>query len=357
MKLAQKGLSFATPSQARLSVEASNLIDLIDAFLAEKASCAPRTYTNYRNELKPFTEWWQGQQGRYAATLTPGVFDDFLTFMGQGHSDYMRFRTTKRIRQFLTWAHNKGAVGARVTELCPRQDEPEAADKYYPSVDDLGRLFAACQGDTRLRDAALIAFAISTGARRFEIAHAALADLVFDTSWVDLDTSHNDHGGYIRLRVTKGDAQGKGQGRISVFDSRAGLLLKAYLRSVGRMPGQAGSIFGMSDTTIHYIVRSLGERAGLGEIHPHAFRSALIDHWHDKNAAAGEAADIAMRLQVGHTLPRSNVSLRYIDTRNKAKLLRRLRQFHASPLESLVWDWSLWPVHIPVELALPKSFA
>lgn len=343
-------LSFAHPTEVRRTVDATHFPQLVESFLTDKQRhCTARTYVGYVNDLNPFLEWWSDSAPTYEHTFDEEVFADFIDWLDSGYRNrfghqstgYTKWRTTKRLRQLLIYAHQKGYVPVSIFDMCPLYEDPGRL-KYFPTVEELYRIIHAAEGETRLRDAAIVAFAISTGARRFEIANAEMRHLVFDTPLTQVSTS-GIHTGYIRLLKVKGDAEGRGIGRISLFDSVAGLLLKLYLRSVNRTQG---TVFGVSDTMIFNIVERLGRRCGIGEIHPHAFRSALVDWWSDVHVRQGHMADIALKLQIGHAVPKEHAIYRYIDTRNEQKTLRRIREFHTSPLLGMAWDWSLWPAHL-----------
>ena len=340
----------AEASATRRTIDATHLCSLIDAFLADKKRrCSHRTYENYLNDLQPFLKWWNECGHTFHHELSETVFNGFIRHLetdyrnafGRQATTYTKWRVTKRVRQILIYAHHRGFVPVSIFELCPLYKDCERL-KFYPTAQELYHVILAAEGETRLRDAALIAFAISTGARRFELANARMEHLVFDTPTTNVRVG-DIHTGYIRLLKVKGDAEGKGIGRVSVFDSVAGLLLKIYLRSVNRTEG---TVFGVTDTQMFNIVERLGKRAGIDEIHPHAFRSALVDYWSDYHHKSGHMADLALKMQVGHTVPKDDPIYRYIDTRNEAKTLRRIREFHTSPLLSMPWNWAEWPVHV-----------
>ena len=349
-------IAILSPHEIHRPVRAERLNDLIMAFLAEKERiCTERTMVNYVNDLRPFLDWWQDHAADYNHTLTVQTFQDFITWLDAVYrnpfdkqsTSYTKWRVTKRIRHALRWAFEQGIVNAQIYDLCPQFPDTGRL-KYYPDLDDLAAMLDGCTGEMRLRDAALIAFATSTGARRFEIANARAENLTFDSALSCMDIGQN-HGGHVRFVKVKGDREGKGFGRISAFGSPCGLLVKAYLRSVDR---RNGSLFGLSDQGIRAIVTRLGVQCGVTDMHPHAFRSALIDYWADFHKDRSYMATVAMKLQVGHALDKKDVSMHYIDTRNERKVIKLLRHFHVCPLQAIEWKWERWPVHVtPVDKA------
>lgn len=339
-------IAISPPSQVTRQIDATHLTALIDAFLdAKRHEVSAKSLTNYQIDLAPFATWWQAQN---TTTLDSARFAAFLAYLrtdwrnsfGKKATPQVMWRITKRIRQVLDWGHAAGYIPVNVSSLVPVLPETTRL-KYFPDATEIQDLVLVANGDTRLRDASIVTMLAATGARRFELAEALIEDVEFVTPVTNL-RSDADHSGHIHLRKTKNDRDGNGPGRLSVFDSVAGLILKCYLRSVNR---NSGRIYGMTDTNVRNIVHQLGIVADLPRMHPHAFRSAFVDNWSDANAAAGEMAMVALRLQIGHTLSQ-DVTNRYRDLRNPAKNLRRIRQFYTSPLSSLEWAWESWPVHL-----------
>lgn len=338
-------------------VDAKLLPSLIDAFLEEKsATISEGALKNYRFALSPFRTWWQEFPSIHKHELSEASLREFFQWYEHEHtsstgsraSTYMLNKTARLIRRVLTWAHKVGAVDQDISTLCPLPNYEQGL-KYYPDTDEINRLFASLSGVTRFRDAALFSLLVSTGARRFEVASLAVEDITFfNVPSLNALCTTSDHSGYVHLRKTKGDSEGKGNGRVSVFDSPTGLLLKLYLHNIRN---SKGNLFNLSDDGVRHVVHHAGQVSGITKMHPHAFRSAFIDLWVERNADKGLLSDIALKLQVGHRIPMEKATNHYIDTRNRTKVLKWLRQFHGSPLTVLVedgeWDWSIWPVHIP----------
>lgn len=172
--IGQPNVILITPPKER-QVDASALPTLIDDFIKTKRrQIAASSADGYMQDLAPFLAWWQHRQN---PLLDDDSFGEMVQWIeahyrngfGQPPSAQMLWRTTKRVRQLLTWAHDKGYIPVSLTDMCPLYPDP-GRDKYFPDADDLAAMIAACNGDTRLRDVALILFATATGARRFEIA-------------------------------------------------------------------------------------------------------------------------------------------------------------------------------------------
>lgn len=337
-------IAIAPPVQRQ--VDAAALPQLVDDFLVAKAKqISERSAVGYRLDLAPFLAWWNQRQNHILTDdsfteMTGWIAAHYRNGFGQPATATTIWRTTKRVRQLLTWAHTKGYIPVSLTDMCPLYPADEK-EKYWPDTDDLTAMLAACSGDSRLRDSALILFAAATGARRFEIAAVDVSWLRFDTPMTQLYAG-GVHSGFVHLQTVKRDTQGIMRPRWSMFDSSTGLMLKAYIRAAN----VTGSLFGLTDNGIQLLVRRIGRVARLPRIHPHAFRHCLIDHWREENASAGVMADLALKMHVGHALPKSDVTTRYQNWSNWQRNMERIRQFYRSPVERIEIDWSLYPVHL-----------
>ncbi len=342
-------ITIAAPSAVRQQLDATHLADLVHAFIeAKRAIVSPKSLTNYQIDLAPFLTWWRAQDTTVLdsagfAAFVAWLRKDWRNSFGKPATPQVLWRITKRVRQVLDWGHGNGYIPVSVSGMVPQLPESSRL-KYFPDATEIQDLVLAASGDVRIRDASIVTMLAATGARRFELAEACIEDIEFVTPVTTLSTA-DDHAGALWLRKTKNDRDGFGPGRQVVFDGVAGLILKCYLQGCNR---RRGPIYAMTDTNIRNIVHQLGIVADLPRMHPHAFRSAFVDHWSDANAAAGEMAMVALRLQIGHTLSQ-DVTNRYRDLRNPVKNLRRIRQFYTSPLMSMRWAWECWPVHLEVQ--------
>ncbi len=163
--------------------------------------------------------------------------------------------------------------------------------------------------------------------------------LTFNTPLGNLDATA-DHAGWLILRKVKGDKEGRGLGRPVCFCSVCGLLLKAYLRSVGRT---TGPLFGMSDTAICQMIDKHAHAAGVPLVSPHGFRRMLADHWDEVHGLSGRAA---LKKQLGHTAGVADVTERHYIARNTRRVAREIAKWHVSPLSLIPLDWTRFPVHM-----------
>lgn len=259
---------------------------------------------------------------------------EFRNLYNEQPSDHTISKALLLTRQVLRWAYKHGGVPQDVSDLVPRHSF-QIKEKYYPSIFELESLIKSpIDPYLSLRDSTIMAMLLATGARRFELANAVVENVHFNTPILNVNLG-DDHSGYVRLDVTKRKKHSQMDVRYSLFDWKAGLLLKAYLRTTRR---NSGSIFGLTDEGIRGVVADAGERTGITAIHPHAFRSAFIDWWFWRHRTDGPAADMALRLQVGHALLTDDAQVHYIN-RNHNRVLALIQEFYTSPLEDIKIDW------------------
>lgn len=345
---AQPG-AFTLPER-RSTIDATLLPQIIELYLSTKLSTgaiAPRTEQNYRNNLNPWFAYWRCCADQHANMLSPEILAQALAWMRSDHRN-ARERTPHetsihhcwvRLRQVFNWAYKNNCTGTtNLAEWCPPLPEADPT-AHFPSVQELAAILAQPAGENRLRDIAVIAFLVSTGARRYEAAHADLATLTFATPLTNIAPGA-DHSGWLILRKVKGDREGRGLGRPACFCSACGLLLKVYLRSVDRTEGP---IFGMSDTAICQMVDKHANAAGVPLVSPHGFRRMLADHWDEVHGISGRAA---LKKQLGHTTAAGDVTERHYISRNQRRIAREIGKWHVSPLALIPLDWTRFPVHI-----------
>lgn len=338
-------LSLALP-QERI-VEASNLPAIIDMYLEDRRSTiSPKAHKNYRVHLRRFSRWWRECADDHQNQLSQATMkhlvnwleNEYLGNMGQPATPYNIAHTLVLLRRVLRWSYDKGAISQDVSELVPVYDAKKRP-KYWPKAPELERMINACAGAYRVRNMALWAFMISTGARRNEVSNAMIENLTFNTPITDLRLG-SDHMGVIHFRIVKGDSAGKGDGRRSLFCSKTGLLLKLWLLFSGRTEG---TIFDLYEAGIRKMINTCAQRAGIERMHPHACRSAFMSYWVRRNAKGGNFADIALRFQVGHALVSGDAQIHYLSEDPEWRM-DLIKEFYCSPMDEINIDWSRLPV-------------
>lgn len=329
------------------SVGCALLPDLLEIYLAAKRrdnAISARTEDSYRGHLSPFLQWFAA---RIDKSLSPESLSDFIAWM---RVDYRtRFdhspaaNTTAhcvtRLKGLFNWCYRENCTGGvNLADWLP-QMRKVSSRMFFPNPAEMQRMFDAVHGVDRLRDWALFAVLLSTGARRYEVAHAVMEHVAFNTPLTNLKAG-DDHRGSLWLRKVKFDAEGLGAGREVVFCTDAGLLLKVWLRAADRCPED--TIFGLTDSGMSQVVKRAAKDAGLPEISPHAFRRMFADHW---DATHGMAARTVLKRQLGHSLKGDVTQDSYI-SHNQRRVTAEIMKWHVSPLAQMAIRWDKVPVHM-----------
>ncbi len=120
-------------------------------------------------------------------------------------------------------------------------------------VDDVRKIILKASNP---RDRALLLLFYKTGIRLSELSSIRIEDIDFDKK-------------IITIQKRKGGKTGK-----VFFDNEAEKWLKAYINT---MPKKS-TLFGLKIRQLEDIVKAIGERAGIDNLNPHAFRHAFTTH-------------------------------------------------------------------------------
>lgn len=312
-------------------IHSAILDDLVDIYLDE--SILPSaTVTSYRYQLAPFRAWWKLHGPEVDHVLTEKTLKKFLPW---AKKDYRNSRGKKasaatirscvvRVRQFFGWLHRTGRLPLDISSWVEMPKKRTAIKRFLTIEQCQALIDAVPDGPLRLRDRALVAFMLATGARRFETANALWADLHVD-----------DAGGWCRLRKTKNDPDGEGAGRVVVFGPATGQALH-YHQQFLRITGQAGRdarVFGMSNTAIKNRFNKLSEILGW-TVGPHDLRRTFADFWWNENKEHLQSMQL-LKLQLGHKLTNDVTITHYVNISNQDRLVASLRSAYVSPVELL----------------------
>ncbi|MGV0975795.1 MAG: tyrosine-type recombinase/integrase [Azonexus sp.] len=339
-------LQMTMPAPAE-SLDATMLPELLEHyFLDKRGTVSDSTLACYREQLAPFLRWFDEQcpDGTLSkvrlSEFAQWMRTDYRTRYGTAPSVNTAAHCVGRFKGFAHWAYKAGCTGTvNLADWTPVMRK-RTTSLYFPTVDELSRLFASPRGIDRLRDLALFALLLATGMRRMEAAAATVDGVVWATPITDLTLGH-DHSGHIHLRKVKFDAEGEGQGRNTVFCSATGLLLKAWIRFADRTGPD--TIFDLTDSGMSQVVKRAAKDAGLPEIAPHAFRRAFADYWHERHGMAGMSI---LKRQLGHSLKGDVTFDHYIDPRNDRRVIAEIAKLYVSPVENMFIPWERLPVHI-----------
>ena len=163
---------------------------------------------------------------------------------------------------FFAWLYREKLIEQDPTANLAPTKRPKVIRKPYSSV-ELERLKEACVSD---RDRAIVCFLLSTGCRVSEVCALNRDDIDFSSMSVKV--------------------YGKGNKERTVFiDDVTVMMLKRYLT---QRKDDYESLFAGQGTKrltpfgVRYMLRKLGEKSGVANVHPHRFRrtlaTSLIDH-------------------------------------------------------------------------------
>ena len=286
---------------------------LIDAWLtATAAGVTPTTLAGYRQKIDHFRRWWTEHAAANDYQITKRNLAAFGAWLAQQPSRNPPHKpigygqqadVLRRLSQMFRWAKERNYTEIDHGDWLPAP-RGEPTKRRAPTIEDLRRLMdAAAESATPIRDRAILAFLIGTGARRAEAASLRIEAIQFAA-----DGSGTAEVAGKRTRANK-------SGRHAVaFDREAGAYLIAYLDADGRT---AGPLFvgrgstGIGVQSIYRVVKRAISRGGLegriGATHDlrRAFATHLARHAHSDPAIA---ADL-IRRQLGQASYRTTAEI------------------------------------------------
>lgn len=306
-------------SPTRETIGARGLADLWPAYLEDISRRTTRqTRINYANQIGPACKFWAtygpAHDHQIAPETGPALIHYLRTETGLAQNS---IRTTvRRVRQFFKWIHTTGRLPIDISGWA---DLPAAhqTEVRTLSQDDLARILAACTGQSRIRDLALIAFLVETGARRAEAAALDYRNVAWAAA---MD-------GSAYLEVVKGykDADKR---RTVRFGRRTGKLLQ-IMRVVYGRDLLAGPVFDLTGSGISHAIGAVSKRSGVA-VAPHDFRRTFATHWIRHCRAPSPAlAERLLEVQLGHS-PKTVAQAHYM-----ALTHQDVAEHYVSPLDGL----------------------
>lgn len=347
-------LSLNLPTQHTV-IDASLMPQLIELYFDHKRpSLGGRTERTYRDHIRPFVAFWNDCHHIHEQTISVSVMRQFHDWL---RNDYKTARNTPPaentishcltvVKQLFEWMYRSECTdGVPIQKWVPHVPlvQPEV---YFPTKEELQLLIdqvVGYDGPWRLRDASVITFALSTGARATEIAKAKIENLTFVDTPIDDVSVKSKHRGYVYLENVKGDMEGtKNKGRYVVFGSKAGLFLKCWMRYSMRTSRiynfeHGHAIYQMIGRHIDRI-ENPGEATAFSA---QSLRRAFSDNW---DAVGGVSKRLPLKLQMGHSLKGDVTQAHYINGQNKRRIAQQILEEHISPLDNLEIDWTRFPV-------------
>jgi integrase/recombinase XerD len=242
--------------------QSSPSISLADAYEAwtldlQARRCTPATLTHYREFLLPFVRWLEHQQLETIAQITPTHLRRFLTdLQARNLAGYTILGYYRDIRAWLRFCVAEGWLA----ESPAARVRPPKLDKtLLPAFteDEVRWLLGGCE---IARDRALVLFLLDTGVRAKE-----LVNLQGD----DLDMRE----GSARIRSGKGRKD-----RVVYLGAQTRKALLRYYAEVGK-PAAGEPLWPslhsgdpLTTSGLRQLLRRLGRRARVPNVHPHTFR-------------------------------------------------------------------------------------
>lgn len=229
----------------------------LDKFLLSKSSAglSPRTLDNYRLTITMFLD----AINKPLAELTD---DDFIYYLEKYRQirqvSFSRIKNMQSaLSSFFTWLHKKRYIPSNPVAQLDSIKLPKTIKKPF-SDEDRELLKIQCE---QLRDLALMEFLYSTGVRVSELTALNRSDINFNSNDVTV--------------FGKGSKE-----RETYITPSAGIYLKMYLDSrTDDNPALFVSLHKpyrrLSKNGVERMLRELGRRTGIKNVHPHRFRRTM----------------------------------------------------------------------------------
>lgn len=264
--------------------------DDLEDFLMSKAlgGASVETVKRYRYELQRLLQYINKQ----TRNIVEGDISEYMRAYKKIRG--VRNRTLKNVRavysSFFSWLRDHGRIRNNPMGMVEDVKVEKIIKKPFTD-EEREKLFRAC---TSLRDKALLEFLYSTAVRVSEFVNLDKADIRFGSC--DL------------IVYGKG-----GKERRVYLNERTNMYLKEYLQSrTDNNPALFVGIIAphrrMTKAGVEYIVRRIGEIAGVENAHPHRFRRTAITNALNRGMPLPEAMIFA-----GHSKPETTLLYSEID--------------------------------------------
>ncbi len=229
------------------------------------------TIASYGWHLNKLAIWLVKKEIRHPDQVSPAIAIEWGGYLRSKYAEQTHKQSavaTKLFFKFLADIHYCNENAAKDIERFLSIPKVKTEIQRTLSLDDLDALYAACQTrSTRdVRNLAIMAVLVDTGLRAGELCRVKMENINFHIR---------------RIQVV-----GKGGGEEFVYYSpKCQDYLKIWLDLRADFPVEDGSLFvslggntpGASLTTrgLRIILKQLGEKAGVANVHPHAFRRSF----------------------------------------------------------------------------------
>lgn len=317
------------PEEPALS--GAQLNRLIDLWTEDRyANMSPKSAVTYANNVKFFQEWWSDVGPTQNWELRQRDLVKFAQYLksvrhkrtGKPIEYSTRKDILRRLRAAFLWASRNGYTRhLNLAQWVPSQVEGTARLHELVEVEHLARLMlAANQTKMSIRNQALLATFIGTGARLNEVSNLHVEDV----------TLYADHSGVIKIREAKKVSNREVHQRYACFDQHAGKYLCRLLDTLPPTGPLWRSFFG-GVLTPQGVYRAISDIAVLAKVPltgAHDFRRTFITYFaHER---PGEGNYHLLKLQVGHA--QQGITHTLYDLRG----IESVRAIFVSPFDRMV---------------------
>jgi site-specific recombinase XerD len=237
-----------------------------DAYLISRKAdgASPKTIDWHTSSLKSFTRWLEGtgKVDTYAdpESWTPQLFREFIIYLqGSGLSAFTVRTKVNSLLAFARWLHLEGYTATNVGARVKRPKVPQSIKPPFTDAELKALLDAA---KTSLRDTALLMLLVDCGLRASEVAHIQLVHVYAKQGLLHVKEGK---GSKDRL-VPMSPKCIRALTRYTIRERHKGLHADSPFLFLSKTDSQ------FTASGLLQLVRKLGKKAGVGDVHPHRFR-------------------------------------------------------------------------------------
>lgn len=283
-------------------LDGRHLGTIIERWLEQCAIRLPkRSLVGYAEKVKFFQEWWARTgptQNWELRQIDLQRFNrDLAAIAHKRTGKPLEYNTRKdvlrRLRSALLWAFRKGYTRHLNCSLwVPAQPDGSARLHLPLTIEQLARLMWTAAGmPFAVRNQAILAVFIGTGARLAEVAGLSVEDI----------TLFADHSGTLRIRQAKKVKNREIHERLACFDYHAGKYINRWLDYRNVASGPLWTSFRGTKLTSQGVYKAVREVALAAEVNltgVHDFRRTFTTYFADRRP--GEGYYHLLKMQIGH---------------------------------------------------------
>lgn len=258
--------------------------DMIEIFLSAKniEGCSENTIKYYKQSLNKLFK----EINKKVNDITTEDIRHYLSnYKESNRISKTTLDNNRRIfSSFFTWLEEEGYILKNPIKRIHRVKTPRVVKETFTD-EDIERL---CDNCTNLRDRAIIEILLSTGVRVGELIRLDIDDINFNEKEC--------------IVLGKGDAE-----RIVYFNAKCKIHLQQYLDSrTDSNPALFVSLrkphYRLGINGVEFMLKKLGEKTDVNNVHPHKFRRTLATKAIDKGMPIEQVQKLLGHMQIDTTL-------------------------------------------------------